>query len=46
LQKHRILVVAIKGADGTMTFNPEGSTRIQAGDALIVLGPAVKEDLF
>lgn len=46
LQKHRILVVAIKGADGTMTFNPEGSTRVQAGDALIVLGPAVKEDLF
>ena len=46
LQKHRILVVAIKGADGTMTFNPEGSTRVKAGDALIVLGPAVKEDLF
>lgn len=46
LQKHRILVVAIKGADGTMTFNPEGSTRVHAGDSLIVLGPAVKEDLF
>ena len=46
LQKHRILVVAIKGTDGAMTFNPEGSTKIEAGDSLIVLGPAIKADLF
>jgi len=46
LKKHRILVVAIKGTDGTMSFNPEGSTKIAAGDSLIVLGPAVKADLF
>ncbi len=43
LRKHRILVVAIKRADGAMLFNPEGSTPIQAGDALIVLGPAIKQ---
>ena len=43
LRKNRILVVAIKRTDGTMAFNPEGSTAIHAGDSLIVLGPAVKE---
>ena len=46
LKKHRILVVAIKRADGTMTFNPEGNTRISAGDSLIVLGPTNKTELF
>jgi voltage-gated potassium channel len=46
LRKHRILVVAIKGADGAMTFNPEGGTTIAAGDSLIVLGPAMKAGLF
>jgi voltage-gated potassium channel len=43
LRKHKILVVAIKRTDGTMLFNPEGATPIQAGDALIVLGPAIKQ---
>ena len=43
LRKHKILVVAIKRTDGAMAFNPEGSTPIQAGDALIVLGPAIKQ---
>ncbi len=43
LRKHRILVVAIKRTDATMTFNPEGSTLIHPGDALIVLGPAIKQ---
>jgi voltage-gated potassium channel len=43
LRKHKILVVAIKRADGVMTFNPEGPTPIHAGDALIVLGPAIKQ---
>ena len=46
LKTHRILVVAIKRSDGTMTFNPEGSTRIEAGDALIVLGQSIQPDLF
>lgn len=46
LKRHRILVVAIKRADGTMAFNPEGHTEIQEGDALIVLGPGIREDLF
>lgn len=41
LKKHRVLVVAIKRPDGTSVFNPEGSTTIRAGDALIVLGPAI-----
>lgn len=43
LRKHRILVVAIKRTDGTMAFNPEGSTAIHVGDSLIVLGPAIKQ---
>jgi len=43
LRKHKILVVAIKRTDGTMAFNPEGSTPIHAGDSLIVLGPAIKQ---
>jgi voltage-gated potassium channel len=43
LRKHRVLVVAIKRVDGTMLFNPEGTTSIQAGDALIVLGPAIRQ---
>ncbi|OYW07131.1 MAG: hypothetical protein B7X11_00485 [Acidobacteria bacterium 37-65-4] len=43
LRKHKILVVAIKRTDGTMAFNPEGSTAIHAGDSLIVLGPAIKQ---
>ncbi|MEW6759126.1 MAG: TrkA family potassium uptake protein, partial [Acidobacteriota bacterium] len=46
LKRHRILVVAIKRADGSMTFHPEGSTQIHEGDALIVLGPGIREDLF
>lgn len=46
LKKHRILVVAIKRSGGAMIFNPEGSTRIEAGDALIVLGPAMKQFQF
>lgn len=43
LRKHRVLVVAIKRPDGTMLFNPQGTTPIQAGDALIVLGPAIRQ---
>jgi voltage-gated potassium channel len=43
LNKHRILVVAVKRSDGATVFNPGGSTPIQAGDALIVLGPALQQ---
>ena len=43
LQKHRILVVAVKRTDGAMFFNPSGGTVIHPGDALIVLGPAIQQ---
>lgn len=33
-----IIVVAIKKPDGTMTFNPEGTAVLDAGDLLITLG--------
>lgn len=46
LRDHRILVVAIRGAGNAMTFSPEGNTRINTGDALIVLGPNVKANPF
>ena len=46
LKKHKTLVVAIKRADGSMTFNPSGDTMIHSGDSLIVLGPALKDGLL
>lgn len=46
LKKYKTLVVAIKRADGSMTFNPSGDSMIHTGDSLIVLGPALKDDLL
>lgn len=46
LKKYKTLVVAIKRADGSMTFNPSGDTMIHTGDSLIVLGPGLKENLL
>jgi len=38
--RHRmnVLIVAIHKKDGTMTFNPSSTTRIEGGDTLIALG--------
>jgi hypothetical protein len=33
-----VIVLAVRGSDGRMTFNPSADTRIAAGDFLIVLG--------
>lgn len=33
-----VIVLAVRGSDGRMTFNPSTDTRIAAGDFLIVLG--------
>jgi voltage-gated potassium channel len=38
-----VIVLAIRKADGTMTFNPPAEARVAAGDHLIVMGGA--EDL-
>jgi voltage-gated potassium channel len=46
LRKNRLLVVAVQRGTEAMVFNPDGSTRIEAGDTLIVLGSAIPEDLF
>ena len=37
-RKTGLLVVAIKGRDNSYHFNPGGSTRLNSGDTLIVLG--------
>ena len=37
-REHRIIVVAIKRASGTMEFNPGGETVLSLGDTLISLG--------
>ncbi len=36
--RYGVIVVAIKGAGGEMTFNPEPDEKIEAGDVLVVLG--------
>lgn len=36
--KHKLLVVAVKQADGSMVFNPGGSYVFQLGDTAIVMG--------
>jgi len=40
-----VIVLAVRGSDGRMTFNPSTDTRIAAGDFLIVLGdkPSLNE---
>jgi voltage-gated potassium channel len=37
-QKHGVIIVAIKRADGTMEFNPPPEAIIRVGDELVVLG--------
>ncbi|MBP89204.1 MAG: potassium channel protein [Planctomycetaceae bacterium] len=37
-RKHRLLVVAVRGADGQMIFNPEAAYTFRAGDIAIVMG--------
>ncbi len=37
-QRHRLLVAAVKQADGRMMFNPDSDYVYQAGDTLIVMG--------
>lgn len=46
LRQNRLLVVAVQRRGEAMVFNPESATRIEVGDTLIVLGPAIPEDLF
>jgi voltage-gated potassium channel len=36
--KVNVIVVAVRGSDGRMIFNPPSNTRIEAGDFLIALG--------
>jgi voltage-gated potassium channel len=37
-QMYGLIVLALKKADGVMRFNPDGATRIEAGDVLIAMG--------
>ncbi len=37
-QKHHLLVVGIRRADGDLLFNPDPDAHFQAGDTLIVMG--------
>ena len=37
-RKHRLLVVAVKEADGTMLFNPDGDYRFETGQIVILMG--------
>jgi voltage-gated potassium channel len=37
--RYNVLVVAVKAHEGEMTYNPQGSRVLQAGDELILLGP-------
>jgi voltage-gated potassium channel len=37
-QTYGLIVLALKKADGGMLFNPEGNTRVEAGDVLIAMG--------
>ncbi|MCA9269667.1 MAG: TrkA C-terminal domain-containing protein, partial [Planctomycetales bacterium] len=37
-RRHRLLVLAVKQADGAMVFNPGGDYVFTAGDTLILMG--------
>jgi voltage-gated potassium channel len=37
-QTYGLIVLALKKAEGGMLFNPEGNTRVEAGDVLIAMG--------
>jgi len=39
-RKHRLLVVAVKQADGEMIFNPDDDYTFQVADTAIVMGRA------
>lgn len=39
-RRHRLLIVAVKQADGTMMFNPDATYTFQVGDIAIVMGHA------
>lgn len=39
-RKHRLLVAAIKQADGNMVFNPDADHKFAAGDVVIIMGRA------
>jgi len=41
--KHRLLIVALRRADGNMVFNPEADMVVHAGDTAIVMGK--REDI-
>lgn len=38
-QEMNVMIVAIRGKGGEMSFNPSSEARIEAGDTLVVLGP-------
>ena len=37
-QKHEVMIVSVRRADGKMTFNPGADLQFQAGDTLVVIG--------
>ena len=37
-QTHGLIVLALKKPDGNMLFNPDATTRVEAGDVLIAMG--------
>ena len=37
-RKHRLLVVAVRGGDGNMIFNPDADYTFRAGDVAVVMG--------
>ncbi|MEQ8785285.1 MAG: potassium channel protein [Pirellulaceae bacterium] len=45
-RKHRLLVVAVKQADGEMMFNPDADYCFRAGDIAIIMGKAADMDHF
>jgi voltage-gated potassium channel len=40
---HRLLIVALRRADGTMVFNPDADLVVRPGDTAIVMGK--REDI-
>ncbi|MCA9264286.1 MAG: potassium channel protein [Planctomycetales bacterium] len=45
-RKHRLLVVAIKRADNTMIFNPDGDYEFAVGETMILMGRDADIDRF
>ncbi|MCA9258036.1 MAG: TrkA family potassium uptake protein, partial [Planctomycetales bacterium] len=39
-QKYRVLIVAVRRAEGELIFNPDAAVDFQAGDTLVVIGQA------